>query len=96
MKTRKQQTNEETMANKTKAHKYLETFFAEKNLKPVTWELTSSDGTWNLMPSSFVIEQIMDAPESEKIGISNVLRKLDFLNADINDYLKHLAGALIG
>jgi len=42
-----------------------------------------------------VIEQILNAPANEQRGIANMLRKLDFANADINDYLKHLAGALV-
>ena len=42
-----------------------------------------------------VIEQILCAPKHEQKAIGDMIRKLDFHNADINDYLKHLAGALI-
>ena len=74
---------------------YLKTFFAEKNLPEVSWELTDKSGQLHWIDNAVVIETILAAPKEEQIAIGNMIRKLDFHNADINDYLKHLAGALI-
>ena len=89
-------TTEILTANKTKADRYLKTFFEEKNLEEVSWELTSSDGTWNLISNCVVLEAINGCPQSEKRGIANMIRRIDFANGDVNDYLKHLAQALVG
>lgn len=78
-----------------KTTKYLKTFFAEKNLPEVTFELIAKDGMTHYMPNEVVIEHIMIAPASEQEKIATVIRKIDFANGDVNDFLKHLAGALI-
>lgn len=74
---------------------YLQTFFAEKQLPEVTWELTDKTGQLHWISNLVVIEHIFQAPKHEQKAIGDMIRKLDFHNADINDYLKHLAGALI-
>lgn len=74
---------------------YLKTFFAEKNLEPVTWTLYAEDGTPNIIESAVVIEAIHGTTGQERKAIERQIRRLDFLNADINDFLKHLAGALV-
>ena len=73
-----------------KTKKYLETFFEEKDLG---FEIFNIDGF--IISNEQVIEEILNAPENEQKGIANVIRKIDFKNGDINDYLEHLAQALI-
>ena len=73
---------------------YLKTFFAEKNLPIVQWEIAANDGTLNFISNEVVIEHIAIAPAHEQKKIANVIRKIDFANGDVNDFLKHLAGAL--
>lgn len=74
---------------------YLETFFAEKQLPPATWELTNDRGTTHWIDSEVVIEHIGRACTAEQNKIADVIRQIDFANGNVNDFLKHLAGALI-
>lgn len=74
---------------------YLKVFFAEKNLPEVNWELRDNSGQLHWISNAVVIEQILCAPKHEQKAIGDMIRKLDFHNANVNDYLKHLAGALI-
>ena len=69
---------------------FFTTFFEEKNLVEKTYEV-EINGTWHLIPTSIVIQQIKAASKTDKKKIEMVLRKLDFLNGDIHHFLKHLA-----
>jgi len=80
---------------KNKTTRYLQTFFAEKRLPFVQWELTSNDGTFHIISNEVVVGNIYAAHISEQVQIANMIRRIDFLNGDVNDYLKHLATALI-
>jgi len=73
---------------------YLETFFQEKQLPEVNWELTGPSGT-NFISNEVVIEHILSAPLYEQKQIAQIIRKIDFANGDVNHFLHHLAGALI-
>lgn len=75
--------------------RYLETFFDEKDLRTEQWELTDEQGVTHFINSDVVLEQLELAPIEEQEAIANVLRRIDFANGDVNDFLKHLAGALI-
>ena len=74
---------------------YFDTFFAEKNVPSTTWELTDYQGTTHIVCSDVIMEAIKAAPEHEQIQIRDVLVKLDFANADITSFLKHLAQGMI-
>ena len=74
---------------------WFKTFLEEKNLPAVDWELTDNQGETNFIGSDVVIEAILGAPAHEQKGIKNMIVKIDFANGDVNDYFKHLAGALI-
>lgn len=74
--------------------KYLKTFFEEKNLPEVSFEVTSPNGTPNFIDNEVVIEHIMICPEHEKKQIAEVIRKIDFMNGNINHFLNHLASAI--
>jgi len=69
---------------------FFTTFFKEKDLVEKTYEV-EINGTWHLIPTSIVIQQIKAASGADKKKIEMVLRKLDFLNGDIHHFLKHLA-----
>lgn len=75
--------------------KYLKTFFEEKQLPEVEWELTDNDGTTHFIGNTVVIEHMATASAAEQNKIADVIRKIDFADGDVNDFLKHLAGALI-
>ena len=76
-------------------HRYLTTFFKERELPTVQWELTSSDGTAHWITNEVVVEHIMAAPRHEQDQIADVIRQIDFANGDVNHFLKHLAGSLV-
>lgn len=75
--------------------KYLKTFFDEKDLPNIEWEIVDENGVSHFISNVVVMEHIEIAPIAEQKKIADVIRKIDFANGDVNDYLKHLAGALI-
>jgi hypothetical protein len=75
--------------------KKMQVFFKEKDLPFVQWELEDHKGNFHIISNEVVIEALQTAPEKEQKRIYKKIVRLDFVNADINDYLKHLAGALI-
>lgn len=74
--------------------KYLRDFFAEKDIRPMTFHVKDNEGVPHSIPNEVVVEHIAIAPRHEQEAIKKMLRKLDFHNADINHYLKHLAEAI--
>ena len=74
---------------------WLKVFFQEKNLPFAQWDISASDGMTHFIDNDFVINAIHGASLDEQKQIQSVLRKLDFANADVNDFLKHLARGLI-
>jgi len=80
----------------TATQKYLKVFFEEKALVPRDWEIASPNGTMHLISNEVVIEHILLASsDEEQDQIAMVLRKIDFHNGNVDDFLKHLAGALV-
>lgn len=74
---------------------WFKTFFEEKSLPFAQWDITASDGSFHIISNEVVIEFIYEAPRSEQKKIQDIIRRLDFANADVNDFLKHLARGLI-
>jgi len=95
LKEDKKQEEKIKFMTKNKDAKYLHTFFEEKKLPSVSWELQDNEGTTHFIDSDFVDEAIFNAPQHEQKGIGDMIRKIDFANGDVNDYLKHLAQALV-
>ena len=73
--------------------KYIENFFDEKEIPEKTFEVEGESGI-NYIPNDVVIDHIKCAPVHEQEKIGNILRKIDFMNGDVNHFLEHLAGAL--
>jgi len=74
---------------------YLKTFFAEKDLIEQNWTLTDEQGATHIIGSAVVLDHIAIAPLAEQEAIANVIRRIDYANGNVNDFLQHLAGALI-
>lgn len=74
---------------------YLRDFFAEKDIPEVAWTLTADNGDEHHMTNVVVVEHMTRVGDLEAEGLGSMLRRIDFANASVNDYLKHLAGALI-
>jgi len=83
-----------TLASKMPT-KYLKMFFAEKDLTDESWELADNNGTMHIISTGVVLEHFTLMGKAEADQIANTLRKIDFYNGDVNDFLKHLAGAII-
>lgn len=75
--------------------RYLTTLIEEKdgiNMEtPI--EVEGASGT-NFMSVGIVVEHILIAPHREQEAIRRMLVKIDFHNASVLDYFKHLAKAL--
>lgn len=74
---------------------YLEAFFSEKNLPYQLFEIVDGNGCTHFIDTDFVITAIHSAPINEQQVISLTIRKLDFYNQSIIDYLKFLAEVLV-
>lgn len=73
---------------------YLRNFFAEKDIPEKTFELEGPGGT-NFIPNTVVVEHMTLIGEDEADKIAGVLRQIDFHNGDVNDFLGHIAQALV-
>lgn len=69
---------------------WFETFISEKEIPYSMFELDHNNEI-HFIDSDTVIDLIKNASPGEQKTIKNALVYLDFRNADINDYLKHLA-----
>jgi len=72
---------------------YLERFFAEKEIDSKILEVEGENGM-NFIPVEVVIEHIMIAPDHEKKKIADKLRRIDFHDGNVMDFLEHLAKAI--
>jgi len=79
------------LIGKSKEHRYLTTFFAEKNLPLARWELVDNNGTVHHINNEVIIESLLNMHQSDLVVICANIRKLDFLNGDINHFLRYVA-----
>jgi hypothetical protein len=77
-----------------KTAKYLELFFEEKEINFEAWEI-EAHGETHFIDTDFVIELIKEAPLQEQEQIVHQLRKIDFVNGNVNHFLKFLAEAYV-
>lgn len=77
------------------AKQTLKTFFEEKNLPYQMFEIDSADGV-HIIDNETVIDIIVNqASAHEQKGILDMIVRIDFVNGNVNDYLKHLATGLV-
>ncbi len=74
---------------------YLANFFTEKGVNYQLFEIIDANGLTHLIDTNTVISAIFNSSIEERFIISNTLRKLDFCNQPIIDYLRFLAEALV-
>jgi hypothetical protein len=74
---------------------YLSNFFQEKKITYTLFEITDTNGLSHIIDTEFVIEAIFNAPLKEQQVICQTLKRLDFYNQSITDYLKFLAEVLV-
>jgi hypothetical protein len=74
---------------------YFDAFFDEKDIDPdETFEFEDSEGTWHHMTYGVVIEAVKGTRAVEATNIAATLRRLDFANGDVRDFLRHLGRAM--
>lgn len=74
--------------------KWLDTFISEKGIDlEDTFDVEGPSGT-NTMPYGVIIEHMKIAGPQEQKALKNKMVYLDFKNADIKDFLRHLGGAI--
>ena len=74
---------------------WIDTFISEKGIDlEQTFDVEGPDWGTNTFPYGVIIEHMKIAPPAEQAKIKNMIVKLDFANADIKDYLRHLGKAL--
>jgi hypothetical protein len=73
---------------------YFESFFAEKEIAYELFEIEFA-GQTHFIDTDFVIELIKKAPKGEQVQLRNTLVKIDFVNGNVNHFLKFLAESYI-
>ena len=74
---------------------WLDVFVDEKELdREQLFEVDGPSGL-NIILLGVVVDTIKIAAPQEQTAIQQRLVQLDFLNQDVTDYLRHLAGALV-
>jgi hypothetical protein len=73
---------------------WLDTFLSEKGIDLETIVEAEGPSGTNYIPVACLVELMNQAPKHEQAGIKNMLVRIDFANASVLDYLKHLAGAV--
>ena len=73
---------------------YFDRFFEEKEIAYQMFEI-EHDGYTHMIGTDVVIEGIKNAPPAEQAQIREMLVRLDFHNAPIVPFLRHLAGAMV-
>jgi len=70
---------------------YFKRFFDEKELDYVTWDING-----HIIDNEFVIDYLINLQEvGLRRKIKTQLKKIDFMNGDINNFLKYLAEFII-
>jgi hypothetical protein len=74
--------------------KWLDTFVEEKGLNQDQLIVVNGDSGKNLIPLAVVLEHIKISHPNDQKKIRTMLVQLDFKNADVMDFFKHIAKAL--
>jgi len=74
---------------------YLTNFFEEKQINYTMFEVLDQNNLTHFIDTDFVITAILNAPLKEQLVISQTLRKIDYYNKSVVDYLRFLAEILV-
>jgi len=73
---------------------WIDTFLSEKGIDLETVVEAEGPSGTNWIPVACLVDLMKQAPKGEQAGIKAMLVRIDFANASVLDYLKHLAGAV--
>lgn len=77
-------------------NKWIDTLLEEKEIdREEQLEIIGSNGQWNLIPIGIIVDEIKKAPKNEQKSIKETLVKIDFMNGNIKDFIKHLGQAIV-
>jgi hypothetical protein len=72
--------------------KWLDTFIDEKQInRDRIFEVTTKDGTWNMIPLQAIVEFVAQVDPQVKAQIKATLVKIDFHNGDVYHFFNHMA-----
>lgn len=75
-------------------NKWIDTFLSEKGVdSEERFEVEGKSGL-NSIPVGSIVSLMKQTSKREQHGIKSMLVKIDFVNGDVRDYLKHLAKAV--
>jgi len=74
---------------------WIDTFLREKDIDKYETFTIERNGNQHIIEIGHVVEMIKVTDTQEQNAIKNMLVKIDFLNGDVRDYIKHLANALV-
>jgi hypothetical protein len=73
---------------------WLDTFVEEKGLDRLhAFEVEGRSGL-NIIPLDVLLDHMKIAPKREQDRIKDTIVRIDFLNGNVMDFFKHLAGAI--
>ena len=73
---------------------YLDKFFKEKDIEYQSWEIEDKNGDIHFIDNEVIIEFIKrDKPNH--LRYADTLRRIDFVNGDVNNFFRYLAEKLI-
>jgi len=78
-----------------KFNKWIDRFLEEKNIDRYELFTIEKNGNKHIFEIGHIVDSIKVTSSEEQEEIKKSLIKIDFVNGDIRDYIKHLANALI-
>lgn len=87
-------TTQETRARHFAPNTYLNRFFSEKQITTAVFEKTDRFGNLHIIDTEIVIEHISLTHGNERKQVEGIIRKIDFMNGDLNHFFAHLAEAI--
>lgn len=75
-------------------NKWIDTFISEKDIDLEQCFSVEGPTGGNIMPYGVVVEHMKIANDREQSAIKTMLVKIDFANADVRRYLRHLGQAI--
>ena len=95
LKNKRETIKEEKETIDVSFNKWLDTFIEEKGIQLDDTFTIEKDGQIHVFEIGNIVENIKVTTPKEQAEIKDMLVKIDFYNADVLDYFKHLAQALI-
>ena len=74
---------------------WIDRFLKEKEIDKYEMFTIERNGTKHIFEIGHVVDTMKITSKQEQNAIKDMLVKIDFLNGDVRDYIKHLANALI-